>query len=202
MRGMTLVEMIVVLAIIAVLVAVLTPVVTNYVAEARLARAHSDLRAIADAISRFERDLGRYPMFSASSALLQDSTANVVRLTGPGNLPTDPSNTPWVSNTTDADCAVACSGGLLEGQLLTNSPGYVTTSLLSKPFKWKGPYIDPESDPWGNAYLVNIINAKSTSADACFVLSAGPNGIVETAFNLPKTSSLAAAGDDLIYRIK
>ncbi len=62
--------------------------------------------------------------------------------------------------------------------------------------------MDPGSDPWGNRYLVNIINAKRGSADACFVLSAGPDSTVDTSFNISKTAAVAPAGDDIIYRIK
>jgi type II secretory pathway pseudopilin PulG len=200
---MTLIEMVVVLGAVALLAAVLTPIVTNYLEEARIARAQADVKSIAESISRFERDVGRYPMFSSGAGLLQDTSAVMVRLQGPGNNPTETVATAWTSGTpTDTDCTGGCTFGGLEEQLLTNSPGYATTSSAAKPFKWKGPYLDLDSDPWGNRYLVNIINAKSSSADACFSLSAGPNGRVETAFNVAKTSSLTPAGDDLIYRIK
>jgi hypothetical protein len=46
------------------------------------------------------------------------------------------------------------------------------------------------ADPWGNAYLVNI--AALTSAEAVWVLSAGPDGIVQTPF----LSRGAPLGDD------
>src|ERR1700758_677670 len=88
-RGFTMMEMVIVLAIIGVLAAVLTPMVTNYVEQSRVAKAQSDVQTIGEAIGRFERDLGRYPMWSTANALLQDSTANVVTLRGPGNLPVE-----------------------------------------------------------------------------------------------------------------
>src|SRR5436853_7711402 len=87
-RGFTLIEMVITLAIIATLVAILTPVVTNYVDQARIAKAQSDVRTIGEAISRFEKDVGRYPMFSDGTIGLPDSSANVVRLDGFGALAT------------------------------------------------------------------------------------------------------------------
>src|SRR5947199_10852655 len=92
-RGMTLIEMVVVLGIIAVLAAVLTPVVANYIDQSRLARAQSDVRVIGEAVSRFESDMGPYPMFTSRSGNLPDSAAEVVRLEGPGTSLTDPTGT-------------------------------------------------------------------------------------------------------------
>ena len=196
-------ELVVVLVIIGILTAVLTPMVSSYVDQARVSRAQTDVKAIGDTISRFERDLGRYPMFSTGTGLLPDSAGNLVRLEGSGNLPGEASTTAWTSPTpTDSDCISGCTFGTLAAQLVTNSPVYPTTSAQARPFNWRGPYLDAGADPWGNAYLVNIINAKSGSADACFVLSAGPDGQVNTAFNISQTTSVAAAGDDIIYRIK
>ena len=203
MRGFTMIEMVIVLAIIGLFAAALTPMVTNYVDQSRVAKAQSDLRTIGEAISRFEKDVGRYPMWSTANALLQDSTANVVTLRGPGNLPTETSTTAWTSATpTDSDCLNTCQFDDLQNQLLTNAPAYATASTLAKPFKWKGPYLDSSADPWGNSYLANIIRCKSSSNSACFVLSAGPNGRVETSFTVSKTTSINPAGDDILYRIK
>ena len=197
------IEIVVVLGIIAILTAVLTPLVGSYIDQSRIARAQADTKTIGEAIARFEKDVGRYPMFTTGTGLLQDSSANVVRLEGPGTTPSETVVTAWTSPTpTDSDCLASCQSDALQDQLLINAPGYLTTSSLAKPFKWKGPYLDADSDPWGNKYLVNIINAKSGSSDACFVLSAGPNGKVETAFNVSETSSVTASGDDIVYRIK
>ena len=196
--GFTMIEMVVVLGIIGVLAAVLTPLVSNYVDQSRIARAQSDCRTIGDAIARFERDVGRYPMFTSASTgtgLMEDSDANVIRLEGPGSSVSDTSgnSSNWVNGST---------ASTLVNQLLTNAPGYSTTSSLAKPFKWKGPYLNPDTDPWGNKYLVNIINAKSASGLACFVLSAGPDGVVQTPFSISANSQVSASSDDIIYRIR
>src|SRR5947199_10563206 len=88
-EGMTMIEMVVVLGVIAVLAAILTRIVSNYIDQSRLARAQSDVRVIGEAVSRFESDMGRYPMITSGSGNLPDSAADVVRLEGPGTSLTD-----------------------------------------------------------------------------------------------------------------
>jgi hypothetical protein len=75
---------------------------------------------------------------------------------------------------------------------------------------WRGPY-QPSfpADPWGNRYAVNIGNMVNNTnpalSYAVWVLSAGPDGIVQTAFNPPVPAvgtTLLASGDDIVYRIK
>ena len=62
-------------------------------------------------------------------------------------------------------------------------------------------------DPWGNRYLVNIGLLKETAPagsgneSAVWVLSAGPNGSVETAYRLPARSA-SVGGDDVGERVR
>lgn len=193
-----------VLAITAVLTAVLAPTMVKYVRDARIARAQADVRMIGEAIKKFEKDLARFPMFTAGTGVLPDSAANVVRLQGPGDMPAEATVSAWTAAApTDGDCSASCTADTLINQLIANGPAYPTSSSPATPFKWNGPYLERiEADPWGNKYLLNIINAKSTSADAVFILSAGPNGRVETAFNIAKTATLQPGGDDIAFRIK
>ena len=191
--GFTMIELVVVLAIIAVLAGVLTPMVINYVAEARVTAAKNDADGIANAISRFEKDVGRYPMFTVGTTALKDSDANCNRLDGPGNTPSA-APAQWTSGVA-ANCT-------LLAQLATNAPAYTVPTNQAQPNRWKGPYINSAADPWGNRYSVNIINGKTSSANACFVLSAGPDGTIDTAFDISKNSQIVPAGDDILSRIR
>jgi type II secretory pathway pseudopilin PulG len=56
----------------------------------------------------------------------------------------------------------------------------------------------PSPDPWGNCYLVNIA-AATWSDSIVWVLSAGPNGIVDTPFF---SRQEAPGGDDVRARIR
>ncbi len=57
---------------------------------------------------------------------------------------------------------------------------------------WKGPYmLSAEPDPWGNAYVVNV-HALDGATEVAWVLSPGPDGIIDT----PAGSS-KLEGDDV-----
>ena len=63
-------------------------------------------------------------------------------------------------------------------------------------------------DPWGNRYLVNIGALQASEADeasteprALWVLSAGPNGLIETVYAAPALSAVVS-GDDIGARIE
>ena len=97
-------------------------------------------------------------------------------LGGPGNAPDAPGVRQWV-----------------DGRVGSLS-GYVSQPL--------------RSDPWGNRYLVNIgvlqtgeADETSTEPRALWVLSAGPNGLVETPYAASAVSA-AVVGDDIGARIE
>ena len=97
-------------------------------------------------------------------------------LGGPGNAPDAPGLRQWV-----------------DGRV-GNLSGYVSQPL--------------RSDPWGNRYLVNTGVLQTGDADeasfepgAVWVLSAGPNGLVETPYAAPAVSA-ALGGDDIGARIE
>ena len=108
--GFTLIELAVAMAIVAILAAVLVPIVTGYVNDARIARAAADVKAISSAISNFEKDVGRYPMFTSAATGLSDGGANVVRLEIPGSgLAESTGTSPWTASSpiSGTDCLAA-----------------------------------------------------------------------------------------------
>ncbi len=208
-KGFTLLEIIVVLAVIGALAAILAPVVFRYIDDANKARAQADTNAIAAAINQQYKDTGRWPFYAVGtnklaytsgidSALLTSSTgcatlgvANVCDTT----LPLD-SGTTWA-----LDAAKATS---LANHLIKNSPSYATDGGRA----WKGPYLDriPALDPWGRSYLVNIANADPTTEGSSqkwvIVISAGPNGTLDSSATATGVSNPSALSDDIVARVK
>jgi hypothetical protein len=55
------------------------------------------------------------------------------------------------------------------------------------------------ADPWGNCYVVNLAAIAAGEPAIVWVLSAGPNGVIDTPF---VTASETLAGDDVGIRVR
>jgi prepilin-type N-terminal cleavage/methylation domain-containing protein len=194
-KGFTLIELAVVLAIIAILAAVLTPIVMNYLDQSRIARAQADARTLADAIKLYNRDTGRWPIYNNAA----DHTADTA-LGGKAELGTSIGTAPaagatgWVLN---ASLATTALSAFVNADLT----GVGSTGFPKAAFR--GPYMSSvESDPWGNEYLLTAANLAKSSNFHAYVISAGPNGILETTRDAAITATLAPGGDDIISVIK
>jgi general secretion pathway protein G len=167
-RGFTLVEVIVVAGIIAILAGILVPLILKEIDEARITRAYADVRSISTAVIILKKDTAKGPNL--------DSICDpaVTLLFGDGNLPGN----------------LAAKG--YDQTTSINFDDYLTVDANGcYGAKWKGPYMAHVSaDPWGNAYMINT--ASITAGGTAWILSAGPDGIIDTAAG---ASSLQ--GDDL-----
>lgn len=202
--GLTLVEMTVILSVIVILATVLVPTVMSHIVQARIVRTRSDSRAIGEAIIRFYDDTGFFPK-TRDSLDGRMGTQFVDLLVSPGTPPTLPADgnvaarQPWVDGEADQ----------FENHLVHNIPGFALQT--AEQAGWNGPYIStPESDPWGNRYMCNIIflepGVGAVGADgrpkrAVYVISAGPDGIIQTPFEQFITEA-RVEGDDIAYRIQ
>src|SRR5437868_4846695 len=183
-------EMAIVLAIVSTLAAVLTPVVLNYVDQARIVRATADVKTVADAIRLYQRDTARYPIYSNPTQSASD-TAAATELVGPGTAPT--ASGTWGAFTTTTDLTLSVNQNLLA----------LATSAQVGKVGYRGPYIGSlDSDPWGNRYVVTATNLRVASTTWAFVISAGPNGILDTNPSQTNTTTFTVAGDDLVAIIK
>lgn len=223
-RGVTIVEMTVVLSVMFILAGVMSPIVSESITTARAVRAKNDALMIASGLVNFQRDLAG-DAGTLGSALTSDTAIELpdVLMTagslpivdnGPGSalsglhgVDTTTSGLHEVGSTrmwVDAD------RDRLEDHLVRNGNGY----RLRKPGEyggWNGPYVSSalKGDPWGNSYLVNTgFLGGASAADgqggvrrAVFVVSAGADGILQTPFNQPLTDA-RAYGDDIVVRIQ
>lgn len=93
----------------------------------------------------------------------------------------------------------AAAGAVLVGS--GTSPRLQPGPWRTAPFQALDPLLPSarmEPDPWGNQYLVNTSGL--VRGATVWVLSAGPNGIVDTPFDAPGGSQ--PAGDDVGARIR
>ena len=200
--GFTLIELTVVLAVIVTLALILTPSISNFINDSRVARTRSDTQMVAAAIVRFYEDNGFFPQWSAASAGGPGLAANRVDLlVSPGNVPSVVTPNTWTTGTTDA----------LTDQLVANAPTYTMRTAITT-FGWNGPYVSSTigADAWNNRYAVNVglidlTQGTQTTAgvtkSAVWVISAGPNGQIETEYSQPLTTAVSG-GDDIAIRVQ
>jgi prepilin-type N-terminal cleavage/methylation domain-containing protein len=200
--GFTLIELTVVLAVIVTLALILTPSITNFINDSRVARTRSDVQTIASSVTQFYKDTGFFPQWTTANAGGPGTVANKVDLlVSPGNVPVVANANTWTTGTTDT----------IANQLISNTPGY-TMKTATATFGWNGPYLSSAigADAWNNRYAVNIglidttqgtQTAAGATKSAVFVMSAGPNGQLETAYTQAITTA-AASGDDLAVRVQ
>jgi prepilin-type N-terminal cleavage/methylation domain-containing protein len=193
-KGFTLIEVIVAIAVVALLAGIITPSVIKHLDDSKRARAKNDALVIGAAAASFYKDVGRWPTKSAPAAY------NLILVVGDGNTPTAAGAAAnWGLATT------AANADLLAYHLISNQPKNAVANAypVAGESAWRGPYqptLPP--DPWGNRYAVNIGN--TAGANAVWVLSAGPDGIIQTPFNqaIPANGVLTTTGDDIGFRMK
>lgn len=177
-------EVTTILTAITILSGAAAPAVNDYVDQAKLVRARHDVRTLAVSLVRMFSDVG-------AERSLEGGWSSYKLLVGGGMAPAAGArgSEAW---TTASTAAVV---GLLDDQLITNQPGY-TRGHQGVQLGWRGAYLqDPvAADPWGNRYGVNIA-AIQTKYDDTVVLSAGPDGVVDSPF---ESDGLPTAGDDIV----
>jgi type II secretory pathway pseudopilin PulG len=199
-------ETIVAIAIVAILAGTITPSVIKHLDDSKRARAQNDCLVIGSVVASFYKDTGRWPNMNAAGA------NGITLLVGDGNTPALAAG---LNNWNAATNAAACD--IFINQMTGNTPkgqnANIYPTIATRPgseFVWRGPYQTSfPADPWGNRYAVNIGNMLNNNnaalSYAVWVLSAGPDGIIQTPFN-PNAPAMGAAltssGDDIVYRIK
>lgn len=194
-KGFTLIELAVVLAVIAVLAAVLTPLVTSYIDQARETRAASDTRTIAETILLYKRDTGQFPIYDNATAANNDvQTAETLQ--GAGTDLAAATGVGWTS-------AILTSNASLEDFLNINKLSLATGNPKGGAVAYRGPYLGTiGSDPYGNRYLVTADNMRRASLNFAYVISAGPNGTLETTHDQARSGAFTVGGDDIVSRIR
>jgi general secretion pathway protein G len=173
-KGFTLIEVLVVAAIIGVLAGILVPLIFDRVEEAKISRAEADIKNIASAILLFHKDTGTWPYCNTNGA----PTQYFERLDSSNSTDPGYSGANWPNGQTDT----------FYNHLTSNTRNYTS---------WNGPYIETvEEDPWGNEYRL-WARGFSNANEHAWVVSAGPNGDIET-----DETATTPGGDDLAIMLR
>jgi prepilin-type N-terminal cleavage/methylation domain-containing protein len=215
--GFTLVEILVAVAILAILSATLSPLVIKYINDGRRARALSDSQTIGQAILAFQVDTGIWPV--SDDGTITDA-GELSRLVGLPAGSISNANIPAGSGGSTNNWQAGGAGGVagaIQDHLIFNADNdtaalYPTSASPPDPPGWNGPYLKsvPE-DPWGNPYVCNVrflvngnvggVTVAEAASHAVMCLSAGPNGVWNTAF-ADATALDGPGGDDIGFLIQ
>lgn len=211
--GFTMLELIVILAVMAIVGAVLSPMIMSYLDDAKMAGAEADVRQIGGAILKLGTDVAHFPVYRDGNRTSGEPDIHLLK--GPGNDPLDYSGPgPGLGQAQGHGQGVGLGAGPgwfgtpkigeLADHLVTNNPGAVAYRTAGR-HRWRGPYLEQlGADPWGNRYLVNIKHAPPGDDEprVVWVLSAGPNGKIDTSPTVAGDGTPVPGGDDIAYRIK
>src|SRR3989442_11059403 len=114
----------------------------------------------------------------------------------------------WSSDVCSSDLGLgvwgvsaAIASSSLETYLNGNFTSLSTTNAFTKA-GFRGPYIASlDSDPWGNRYILTASYLAGTTNHA-YVISAGPNGVMDTAPNQTGVQPFAVGLDDIVSVIR
>lgn len=183
--GFTLVEVVVVIAVVALLSAIIVPVVAKQIDDAKISRAQNECVVIAAAIQQFYKDVGTYPSHNGTNP-------NTIRglVSGTAVDPDVAGTAIEYGFTADGNddwydaAGAAAQMDIFDNHLNVNSPqGNADAYATTGEFRWKGPYLAPIGmDPWNHPYMCNIYAAFHGSGTMCVVMSAGPNGVIDTTY--------------------
>lgn len=205
-RGVSLIEATIVLTAMSILTAAMTPVAKRTLDQARLSRVVTDEAAIKTAVTNFLTDTGFIGFFDDGVSGAAADVDTVDMLVSDGDIPS-------CTGGPNQGCAVAplwsatvtgIAVDFLERHLVTNNPGANAANdyPVSGVLYWKGAYINApvDPDPWGSRYMVNtrwfainsVCGAPSRANDV-FVLSAGPDQAIDTAFRFDDVAGVVGA---------
>jgi len=187
--GFTLIEVVVVVAVIAILAAILTPFIKKYIGDSKVARARNESQVIGAAVVNFYKDLARWPNLAAvGGGTVTGLYSGVLGTAAP---PTGFNGVGgWAGLTWDP----------LWNHLVVNGNNRYPLPTSTLENRWQGSYATQlPLDPWGRPYVINAgtFTSAGTRPAPVWVLSAGPNGIIDTS-----VASMTTAVDDVGYRIR
>lgn len=205
--GFTLIEIVIAVAIVAIFAAALSPMVFRHLEDAKLSKAQNEAETVATAVLSYYKDTGAWPYTNAdgptgNGVTRMISSSVVATGAGPGagtgaalwgtQGTTKPLGDYLYYNNPDDDSSAT---GVNADEAAADWP-------LTGRGSWRGPYVDQYdfTDPWGKAYVVNTHFAPGGGYSGnvrhkVFVLSAGPNGTWETAWDDDVSEEIL--GDDI-----
>jgi len=191
-RGITLIEIVIILSVMAALTGILVPTVSATIGKSRLHRARTDVIAIKKAVVNMLIDTNTRGIVRDGS-VERGRQQPVHLLVGDGDAPAlGPDGDPQWTGTVNLG-----NVDFIEYHLCTNRPGNAPDHAYAN---WNGAYLTAPimADPWGNHYMINCRYLFSGSRYDVVVLSAGPDEEVDSKFTV---DGFVPGDDDVVCLI-
>jgi hypothetical protein len=175
-RGLSLVEVTIMLFVLMLLTGVLAPSIMDFVRDAQWVKVKEDCEAIGVSVARLARDVGPCLKFDGTGACTKTNRVDILYSDGPDVTPADMAGDATTNfygggaTATDLNWHKDDSrGDSMEHQLVDNGtgPNYPSPADLNNGgtpgpsfgLGWRGAYLSPPigPDPWGHRYLVNSV---------------------------------------------
>ncbi len=166
-RGLSLVEVTIMLLVLMLLTGVLAPSIFDFINDAKWVKVKEDCEAIGLSVARITRDVGPCLKFAGNQPCTKANRADLLHSDGPAVVAANLAATavPVVNaanlQTSPMNWDTVARGDSIEDQFVSNSPVYsIPTGTSVGPLfglGWRGAYLAPPigPDPWGHQYLVN-----------------------------------------------
>ena len=173
-RGLSLVEVTIMLLVLMLLTGVLAPSIMDFVKDAQWVKVKEDCEAIGISVVRLTRDIGPCLKFNGAGKCTKSNRVDILYSDGPDVT---------MADTVDAATTVFYSSGniaaplnwhnddtrgdSMERQFVSNGANYLSPAQLGTytavgpqfGLGWRGAYLSApiSQDPWGHKYLVNSV---------------------------------------------
>jgi hypothetical protein len=198
-RGVTLIEVAVILVVTVTLIGALAPTITAVTRRAELAAATAamtDIRNQLLVMLNTDLSYNNGPTINGAKA-----GTKVRRLVSDGDIPREVSATGSALWQSPVDNATGLTD-FIERHMISNQPRGSAANAYPRTgtHPWLGAYLTGpvDSDPWGNRYVINTEYIGANSNDVV-VYSAGPDEQIDTLYT---ANPLAAGDDDLILLVE
>ena len=193
-RGLSLVEVTIILLVLMLLTGVLAPSIMDFVRDAQWVKVKEDCEAIGVSVVRLARDVGPCLKFNGTAPCTKANRVDILYSDGPDVTPGDVAGDAVTDFSGGANTATDLNwhkddsrGDSMEHQFVDNGGGphypspadlhNYATSGPSFGLGWRGAYLSPPigPDPWGHRYLVNSVFLAVATDAGTAAASSGPS---------------------------